>query len=168
VISPMTTRLTAIPNFSFSSRSSMPMAGAATVVSDGSGGLLRRPDRREQRVRRRGVRRPSRAARPWTESVSCCGLAPGRLGGSARRPLRRRRWPRPFRVTATLKPVSMTEPKPGVFIFDLGQNMVGWCVDGTGPCRNRSSHCATLKRQADGNLLYRQHPRRKVTDVYTP
>ncbi|HEX2852323.1 MAG TPA: family 78 glycoside hydrolase catalytic domain [Opitutaceae bacterium] len=32
----------------------------------------------------------------------------------------------PIRVTGALKPVAITEPKPGIFIFDLGQNMVGW------------------------------------------
>ena len=32
----------------------------------------------------------------------------------------------PIRVTRTLKPVKLTEPKPGVFIFDLGQNFAGW------------------------------------------
>ena len=34
---------------------------------------------------------------------------------------------RPIRVTGTLKPISLAEPKPGVLIFDMGQNMVGWC-----------------------------------------
>ncbi len=29
-------------------------------------------------------------------------------------------------VTQTLKPVSLTEPKPGVYVFDLGQNIAGW------------------------------------------
>jgi alpha-L-rhamnosidase len=33
----------------------------------------------------------------------------------------------PIRVTQTLKPVSMKELRPGVYIFDMGQNMVGWC-----------------------------------------
>jgi len=33
----------------------------------------------------------------------------------------------PIRVTQELKPIRLTEPKPGVFVFDLGQNMVGWC-----------------------------------------
>jgi len=33
----------------------------------------------------------------------------------------------PIRVVKELKPVKLTEPKPGVFVFDLGQNMVGWC-----------------------------------------
>lgn len=33
----------------------------------------------------------------------------------------------PIRITAQLKPVSMSEPKPGVYVFDFGQNIVGWC-----------------------------------------
>jgi alpha-L-rhamnosidase len=33
----------------------------------------------------------------------------------------------PIRVVQELKPVNVTEPKPGVFVFDMGQNMVGWC-----------------------------------------
>jgi alpha-L-rhamnosidase len=32
----------------------------------------------------------------------------------------------PIRVTQTLRPVKMTEPRPGVFVFDLGQNIAGW------------------------------------------
>ena len=33
----------------------------------------------------------------------------------------------PIRVIKELKPTAMTEPKPGVFVFDLGQNLVGRC-----------------------------------------
>ena len=33
----------------------------------------------------------------------------------------------PIRVVSELAPVNLTEPKPGSYIFDLGQNMVGWC-----------------------------------------
>lgn len=33
----------------------------------------------------------------------------------------------PIRVEMELKPVALTEPKPQVYVFDLGQNMVGWC-----------------------------------------
>lgn len=33
----------------------------------------------------------------------------------------------PIRVVEELKPVALAEPKPGVYVFDLGQNMVGWC-----------------------------------------
>ncbi len=32
----------------------------------------------------------------------------------------------PIRVTSELTPVAVTEPKPGVYVFDFGQNMVGW------------------------------------------
>ena len=32
----------------------------------------------------------------------------------------------PIKVTETLKPVAMTEPTPGVFVFDIGQNIAGW------------------------------------------
>jgi alpha-L-rhamnosidase len=34
----------------------------------------------------------------------------------------------PIRVTKTLKTANVTEPKPGVFIFDLGQNFGGWAT----------------------------------------
>jgi alpha-L-rhamnosidase len=32
----------------------------------------------------------------------------------------------PMRVIESLTPVSVTEPLPGQFVFDMGQNMVGW------------------------------------------
>jgi hypothetical protein len=33
----------------------------------------------------------------------------------------------PIRVVRELKPVAIGEPKPGVFVFDLGQHIAGWC-----------------------------------------
>ena len=33
----------------------------------------------------------------------------------------------PIRVTKEVRPVTVTEPKPGVYVFDLGQNLAGWC-----------------------------------------
>ena len=33
----------------------------------------------------------------------------------------------PIRVVEELQPIKLTEPKPGAYVFDLGQNMVGWC-----------------------------------------
>ena len=33
----------------------------------------------------------------------------------------------PIRVIQELKAVKITEPRPGQYVFDLGQNMVGWC-----------------------------------------
>lgn len=32
----------------------------------------------------------------------------------------------PIRVTQTLRPEKLNSPKPGVFVFDMAQNMVGW------------------------------------------
>jgi alpha-L-rhamnosidase len=32
----------------------------------------------------------------------------------------------PIRITETVKPVKLTEPKPGVYLFDLGVNLTGW------------------------------------------
>jgi len=32
----------------------------------------------------------------------------------------------PICVTQEIKPVAVTEPKAGIYVFDLGQNMVGW------------------------------------------
>jgi alpha-L-rhamnosidase len=33
----------------------------------------------------------------------------------------------PIHVVKEIKPVKVTEPRPGQHVFDLGQNMVGWC-----------------------------------------
>jgi alpha-L-rhamnosidase len=33
----------------------------------------------------------------------------------------------PIRVLKEMVPIRLTEPNPGTYIFDLGQNMVGWC-----------------------------------------
>jgi alpha-L-rhamnosidase len=74
----------------------------------------------------------------------------------------------PIRVTQTLKPVAVTEPKPGVFIFDLGQNMVGWCrLKVRGPAGTTVSlrHAETLK--PDGTLSLMNLRGARVTDTYT-
>ncbi len=33
----------------------------------------------------------------------------------------------PIRATRDIIPIALSEPKPGVYVFDMGQNMVGWC-----------------------------------------
>src|SRR5271157_643266 len=33
----------------------------------------------------------------------------------------------PIRIVKEIKPISMTETEPGVYLFDLGQNIAGWC-----------------------------------------
>ncbi len=34
----------------------------------------------------------------------------------------------PIKATAKIRPVKITEPKPGIFIFDMGQNFAGWAT----------------------------------------
>ncbi len=74
----------------------------------------------------------------------------------------------PIRVTGHLKPKTVSEPKPGLFVFDLGQNMVGWCrlsVEGPAGTVVRLRHAEMLK---DDGTLYLDNLRgAKVTDLYT-
>ncbi len=74
----------------------------------------------------------------------------------------------PIRVTGTLKPISVKEIKPGVFIYDLGQNMVGWCrlhVSGAAGTQITLRHAETLK--PDGSLYMANLRGAEVTDTYT-
>jgi alpha-L-rhamnosidase len=74
----------------------------------------------------------------------------------------------PIRVTETLKPIAVTQPQPGVWVFDMGQNMVGWCrikVSGPGGTEVKLRHAETLK--PDGTLYLDNIRGAKVTDTYT-
>lgn len=33
----------------------------------------------------------------------------------------------PIRITQEVKPIAVSMPKPGLYVFDLGQNIAGWC-----------------------------------------
>ena len=79
--------------------------------------------------------------------------------------------PKPFapvRATERLAPVRITEPQPGHFVFDLGQNMVGWprlripvAKDGTVTVRFAEM------LNADGTLYTANYRSAKSTDSYT-
>ncbi len=59
----------------------------------------------------------------------------------------------PIKVTETIKPVRLTEPRPGVFVFDLGQNIAGWSrltVEGPAGARVEMKHGERL--HDDGTL----------------
>ncbi len=74
----------------------------------------------------------------------------------------------PIRVTQTLRPVALTNPKPGLFIFDMGQNMVGWCrlrVSGPDGTVVTLRHAETLR--PDGTLYVDNLRSAKATDTYT-
>jgi alpha-L-rhamnosidase len=74
----------------------------------------------------------------------------------------------PLRVTETLRPVSVRMLKPGVYIFDMGQNMVGWCrltVSGPKGAQIALRHAETL--QPDGSLYTANLRTARATDLYT-
>ncbi len=74
----------------------------------------------------------------------------------------------PLRVTRTLKPVTITEPRPGQYVFDLGQNMVGWCrlrVAGPAGAEVSLRHAETL--QDDGTLYVDNLRSARARDLYT-
>jgi alpha-L-rhamnosidase len=73
----------------------------------------------------------------------------------------------PIRVTGTIKPISVHEISPGVYIYDMGQNMVGWCrIHVSGPAGTRVTlrHAETLK--PDGSLYMANLRGAQVTDTY--
>jgi len=74
----------------------------------------------------------------------------------------------PIRVTGTLKPASVHEVQPGVFIFDLGQNIVGWCrLHVRGPAGTVVALRHAERLQDDGALYMDNLRGAKVTDHYT-
>jgi alpha-L-rhamnosidase len=74
----------------------------------------------------------------------------------------------PLRVVETLKPAGVKQIAPGVWIFDMGQNMVGWCrlhVAGARGTEIRLRFAETLK--PDGSLYVDNLRGARATDVYT-
>jgi alpha-L-rhamnosidase len=74
----------------------------------------------------------------------------------------------PIRVTGTIKPVAVNEVAPGVFIFDMGQNMVGWCrlrVSGLAGAQVKLRHAETLK--PNGSLYMANLRGAEAADIYT-
>jgi alpha-L-rhamnosidase len=74
----------------------------------------------------------------------------------------------PLRVTETIHPVKVTQLRPGIFIFDMGQNMVGWCrlhVSGPKGTTLELRHAETL--QPNGELYIANLRSARVTDSYT-
>ncbi|MCP9994140.1 glycoside hydrolase family 78 protein [Streptomyces albogriseolus] len=73
----------------------------------------------------------------------------------------------PVRVTQELTPAGVTEPEPGVFVFDLGRNMVGSVrlrVKGPAGTVVRLRHAEVLN--PDGTLYTANLRTAKATDTY--
>jgi alpha-L-rhamnosidase len=74
----------------------------------------------------------------------------------------------PLRVVETLRPVSVRKLAPDVYIFDMGQNMVGWArlhVQGREGTRVVLRFAETLR--PDGSLYTENLRSARATDIYT-
>jgi alpha-L-rhamnosidase len=74
----------------------------------------------------------------------------------------------PIRATGSVKPVAVKEAKPGMFVYDFGQNMVGWCrlkVEGPAGTAVKLRFAETLN--PDGQLYLDNIRGALVTDIYT-
>ena len=73
----------------------------------------------------------------------------------------------PVRVTGHLRPRRITQPSPGTYLFDLGQNMVGWArlrVKGPGGTQVRLRFGEMLS--PDGSLYTTNLRSARATDTY--
>lgn len=74
----------------------------------------------------------------------------------------------PIRVNREIKPVTINEPKPGVYVFDMGQNMVGWCrlkTQGAAGTTVKLRHAEMLNE--DGTIYTENLRIAKQTDTFT-
>jgi alpha-L-rhamnosidase len=75
----------------------------------------------------------------------------------------------PIRVVRELTPRQGTEPRPGVFVFDLGQNMVGWCrVQATGSAGQTITMRHAEMLNDDGTLYTANLRAAPQVNRYTP
>lgn len=73
----------------------------------------------------------------------------------------------PVRVVEKLVPVSVNEIRPGVFIFDLGQNIAGWVrLQVNAPHGTKITIRHGERLSPDGTLYTENLRRAKATDVY--
>lgn len=73
-----------------------------------------------------------------------------------------------MRVMETIKPVGISEPKPGMFILDMGQNMVGWLrMKVQGKAGDRVNLRFSEVLNDDGTIYLANIRSAEVTDKYT-
>jgi alpha-L-rhamnosidase len=74
----------------------------------------------------------------------------------------------PIKMLETLKPIKLTEPKPGTFVYDLGQNFAGWArLRVTGPAGTTVKLRFGEIVNADGTLYTANLRSAAQTDIYT-
>lgn len=73
----------------------------------------------------------------------------------------------PIRVVETLRPQKMTEPHPGVYVFDLGQNFAGWArLRAQGPAGTQITLRFAESLYPDGTVNQENLRYAKAQDVY--
>ncbi len=74
----------------------------------------------------------------------------------------------PMRVTQTIKPVAVTQPKPGVYIVDMGQNFYGtFRMKARGPRGTEVHLVSAYSLLPDGTLKTADNRGASASDVYT-
>jgi alpha-L-rhamnosidase len=73
----------------------------------------------------------------------------------------------PMRVVQTLRPVKLTQPAPGVHIYDLGQNIAGWArIRATGPAGTQIRLRTAEELTPDGRLDTATNRNAASTDTF--
>ena len=73
----------------------------------------------------------------------------------------------PVKITSTLKPIKITEPKPGVFVYDLGQNFAGFArLKVKGPAGTKVQLRFAEMLNPDGTIYTTNLRRARCTDSY--
>jgi len=73
----------------------------------------------------------------------------------------------PIQITQELAPQSITEPDSGVYVFDLGQNMVGWVrLQVAGPAGTPVTLRFAEVLKTDGNIYVENLRGARATDIY--
>ena len=74
----------------------------------------------------------------------------------------------PVRVVETLEPVALNQPRPGVWVFDLGQNIAGWArLRVEGPAGTQVRIRTAEELASDGMLDTVTNRGARSTDTYT-
>ncbi|MDX2197134.1 MAG: family 78 glycoside hydrolase catalytic domain [Cytophagales bacterium] len=73
----------------------------------------------------------------------------------------------PMKVIETLNPISINEPKPATYIYDMGQNMVGWVAISLQAAKGTTVKLRFAETlQSDGTLYMANLRSAQVTDTY--
>lgn len=73
----------------------------------------------------------------------------------------------PIKVVQDIAPASVSEPKPSVYVFDMGQNIAGWArITATGPAGTKVSMAYAETLYPDGTVNQENLLSARATDEY--